>query len=114
VPRARVFVGIDDRPFQCVPGPPRPLTSADGGGERRYARGHDGDPAGDAGVAPNQPELQVTFMKPGPPLDADAADFIRRQLEKGQMGGLGLSVDDCRKSLGPALRGRGRHAGQLR
>ncbi len=47
---------------------------------------------------PNQPELEVTFMKPGPPLDADAADFIRRQLEKGQMGGLGLSVDDCRKT----------------
>jgi catechol 2,3-dioxygenase-like lactoylglutathione lyase family enzyme len=47
---------------------------------------------------PNQPELEVTLMTPGPPLDADAADFIRRQLEKGQMGGLGLRVDDCRKT----------------
>lgn len=47
---------------------------------------------------PSQPELQVTLMIPGPPLDADAADFIRRQLEKGQMGGLGLQVDDCRKT----------------
>jgi predicted enzyme related to lactoylglutathione lyase len=37
-------------------------------------------------------------MKPGPPLDPDAADFVRRQLEKGQMGGLGLRVDDCRKT----------------
>jgi catechol 2,3-dioxygenase-like lactoylglutathione lyase family enzyme len=47
---------------------------------------------------PNQPELEVTLMTPGPPLDADAADFVRRQLEKGQMGGLGLRVDDCRKT----------------
>jgi catechol 2,3-dioxygenase-like lactoylglutathione lyase family enzyme len=46
---------------------------------------------------PNQPELQVTLMTPGPPLDAEAADFVRRQLEKGGMGGLGLSVDDCHK-----------------
>jgi catechol 2,3-dioxygenase-like lactoylglutathione lyase family enzyme len=45
-----------------------------------------------------QPELQVTLMVPGPPLDPDAADFVRRQLEKGQMGGLGLRVDDCRKT----------------
>jgi catechol 2,3-dioxygenase-like lactoylglutathione lyase family enzyme len=47
---------------------------------------------------PSQPELEVTLMTPGPPLDPDAADFIRRQLEKGQMGGLGLCVDDCRKT----------------
>ncbi len=47
---------------------------------------------------PNHPELQITLTKPGPPLDPDAADFIRRQLEKGQMGGLGLRVDDCRKT----------------
>jgi catechol 2,3-dioxygenase-like lactoylglutathione lyase family enzyme len=46
----------------------------------------------------NQPELEVTLMTPGPPLDADAADFVRRQLQKGQMGGLGLRVDDCRKT----------------
>jgi catechol 2,3-dioxygenase-like lactoylglutathione lyase family enzyme len=47
---------------------------------------------------PSQPELEVTLMTPGPPLDAEAADFFRRQLEKGQMGGLGLRVDDCRKT----------------
>ncbi|GDY31707.1 VOC family protein [Gandjariella thermophila] len=47
---------------------------------------------------PNQPELEITLMTPGPPLDAEAAEFIRRQLEKGQMGGLGLRVDDCRKT----------------
>jgi len=47
---------------------------------------------------PSQPELHLTLMTPGPPLDADAADFIRRQLEKGGLGGIGLSVDDCRKT----------------
>jgi catechol 2,3-dioxygenase-like lactoylglutathione lyase family enzyme len=45
---------------------------------------------------PSQPELGITLMTPGPPLDDDAAEFIRRQLGKGQMGGLGLRVDDCR------------------
>ena len=34
----------------------------------------------------------------GPPLDDEAAEFVRRQLAKGQMGGLGLRVDDCRKT----------------
>lgn len=47
---------------------------------------------------PNQPELEVTLMVPGPPLNEEAAAFYRRQLEKGEMGGLGLRVDDCRKS----------------
>lgn len=36
---------------------------------------------------PSQPELDVTLMVPGPPLEADAADFLRRQLEKGQLSG---------------------------
>jgi catechol 2,3-dioxygenase-like lactoylglutathione lyase family enzyme len=49
---------------------------------------------------PSQPELEVTLMTPGPPLDEEGAAFVRRQLEKGQMGGLGLRVDDCRKTFG--------------
>lgn len=44
----------------------------------------------------NQPELEITLMVPGPPLDDAAAEFIRRQLGKGHMGGLGLRVDDCK------------------
>jgi catechol 2,3-dioxygenase-like lactoylglutathione lyase family enzyme len=47
---------------------------------------------------PDQPELELTLMVPGPPLDDEAAAFFRRQLEKGQLGGLGLRVDDCRKT----------------
>ena len=44
-------------------------------------------------IHPEQPELEVTLMTPGPPLEPDAADFVRRQLQKGSMGGLGLQVD---------------------
>ncbi|MET0896711.1 MAG: VOC family protein [Mycobacterium sp.] len=47
---------------------------------------------------PSQPELEITLMTPGPPLDEAAAAFVRGQLEKGQMGGLGLAVDDCHKT----------------
>lgn len=50
-------------------------------------------------VHPSQPELEVTLMTPGPPLNPEAADFIRRQLEKGEMGGLGLRVDDCQQTF---------------
>ena len=48
---------------------------------------------------PSQPELEVTLMLPGPPLDDEMAAVIRRKLEEGQMGGLGLQVDDCRKTF---------------
>ena len=48
---------------------------------------------------PSQPELEATLMLPGPPLPPDVADVVRRQLENGQWGGLGLRVDDCRKTF---------------
>jgi catechol 2,3-dioxygenase-like lactoylglutathione lyase family enzyme len=47
---------------------------------------------------PEQPELQVTLMVPGPPLDPELAEAVRRALAKGSMGGLGLRTDDCRKT----------------
>jgi catechol 2,3-dioxygenase-like lactoylglutathione lyase family enzyme len=55
---------------------------------------------------PSQPELQITLMTPGPPLDAEAAAFIRRQLEQGKWGGLGLGVDNCHKTI-EELRAKG-------
>ncbi len=48
---------------------------------------------------PNQPEIELTLMVPGPPLSEEAAAFIRAQLEKGEMGGIGLKVDDCHKTI---------------
>jgi catechol 2,3-dioxygenase-like lactoylglutathione lyase family enzyme len=55
---------------------------------------------------PSQPELELTLMTPGPPLDEEAAEFVRRQLEAGKMGGVGLCVDDCRKTF-DELRAKG-------
>ena len=47
---------------------------------------------------PDQPELEVTLMVPGPPLDDELAEVVRRALANGRMGGLGLRVDDCQKT----------------
>jgi catechol 2,3-dioxygenase-like lactoylglutathione lyase family enzyme len=47
---------------------------------------------------PDQPELEVTLMVPGPPLDEEVATVIRRALDKGTMGGFGLQTDDCHKT----------------
>ncbi len=49
-------------------------------------------------VHPNQPELQLTLMVPGPPLDPEAAESVRRLMDKGSLGAVGLAVDDCRKT----------------
>jgi catechol 2,3-dioxygenase-like lactoylglutathione lyase family enzyme len=46
-------------------------------------------------VHPDHPELEVTLMLPGPPLDADTATAIGRALANGTMGGFGLSTTDC-------------------
>ena len=47
---------------------------------------------------PQQPELEVTLMVPGPPLDPEMAQAVERALAKGQMGGFGLSTDNCQKT----------------
>jgi catechol 2,3-dioxygenase-like lactoylglutathione lyase family enzyme len=47
---------------------------------------------------PDHPELEVTLMVPGPPLDSDMATAVRRALANGSMGGIGLSTDDCAKA----------------
>ena len=47
---------------------------------------------------PAQPELEVTLMVPGPPLDPEMAQAVERSLAKGQMGGFGLRTDDCQKT----------------
>ena len=44
---------------------------------------------------PDHPELEVTLMIPGPPLDDEMAQAVRRALAKGTMGGLGLRTTDC-------------------
>lgn len=45
---------------------------------------------------PDHRELEVTLMKPGPPLDEEMATTVSRALAGGRMGGFGLRTDDCR------------------
>lgn len=47
---------------------------------------------------PDHPELELTLMVPGPPLDEESAAAFRRMLDKGSLGAVGLSTDDCRKT----------------
>jgi catechol 2,3-dioxygenase-like lactoylglutathione lyase family enzyme len=47
---------------------------------------------------PDHRELQLTLMKPGPPLDPDDAAVFQRMLGKGSLGAVGLATDDCRKA----------------
>ena len=47
---------------------------------------------------PDHPELEITLMVPGPPLDENLAEAIRRSLANGTMGGFGLCTDDCHEA----------------
>ena len=47
---------------------------------------------------PHQPELMVHLTVPGPPHTPDMVDAINRALDGGNMHGLGMAVDDCRKT----------------
>jgi catechol 2,3-dioxygenase-like lactoylglutathione lyase family enzyme len=49
-------------------------------------------------IHPDHPELEITLMVPGPPLDPEMADAIRRSLAKGNMGGFGLRTTDMNKT----------------
>jgi catechol 2,3-dioxygenase-like lactoylglutathione lyase family enzyme len=42
---------------------------------------------------PDHPELELTLMKPGPPLDDEDAATFRRMLDKGSLGAVGLATD---------------------
>lgn len=48
---------------------------------------------------PEHPELEVTLMVPGPPLDAHLAEAIRRSMANGTHGALGLATDDCHQTF---------------
>ena len=47
---------------------------------------------------PSQPELQVHLTVPGPPIAPEMVEAINRALDAGSMFGLGMNVDDCRKT----------------
>jgi predicted enzyme related to lactoylglutathione lyase len=47
---------------------------------------------------PSQPELSVHLTVPGPPHSPEMVASINRALDEGGMHGLGMNVDDCRKT----------------
>ncbi|SDS08451.1 VOC family protein [Microlunatus soli] len=47
---------------------------------------------------PDQPDLSVNLQVPGPPLDPESAEFVRRSLAKGVMHAFVLRTTDCRQS----------------
>lgn len=49
-------------------------------------------------VHPDHPELQLTLAVPGPPLDEESANAVRRMMNKGAFNAVGLATDDCRKT----------------
>jgi catechol 2,3-dioxygenase-like lactoylglutathione lyase family enzyme len=55
---------------------------------------------------PDHPELELTLMKPGPPLDEEAAEAFQRMLARGTLGAVGLATDDCHATY-EQLRARG-------
>ena len=47
---------------------------------------------------PYLPELQLTLMRPGPPLDEEDAAVFQRMMDKGSLPAVGLATDDCRNT----------------
>jgi catechol 2,3-dioxygenase-like lactoylglutathione lyase family enzyme len=47
----------------------------------------------------DHPELRLALMLPGPPMDEESAEAIRRIMAKGAMHGFGIATDDCRKTF---------------
>ncbi|MGI5126984.1 VOC family protein [Pseudonocardia sp. CA-107938] len=46
----------------------------------------------------SQPDLQIQLTVPGPPVPDDMAAAIKRAQDAGNMFGIGVNVDDCRKT----------------
>lgn len=49
-------------------------------------------------VHPQQPELHLHLSTPGPPLSPELVEAMQRAQADGGLPGVGLNVDDCRKT----------------
>lgn len=49
-------------------------------------------------IHPEQPELLVSLVVPGPPMSAELIEAMNRAQSSGGLSGLGLRVDDCRRT----------------
>ena len=47
----------------------------------------------------DHPELHLQLALPGPPLDEEATEAVKRMMAKGTMHGFGMATDDCRKTF---------------
>ncbi len=47
---------------------------------------------------PTQPELQIHLTIPGPPISPEMVAAITRAQDEGGMFGIGVNVDDCRRT----------------
>jgi catechol 2,3-dioxygenase-like lactoylglutathione lyase family enzyme len=47
----------------------------------------------------DHPELELQLALPGPPLDEEATEAVRRMMAKGTMHGFGIATDDCHKTF---------------
>ena len=54
----------------------------------------------------DHPELELTLMKPGPPLDAEDAAAMQRMLDKGSLSAAGMRTDNCQATY-EELKARG-------
>lgn len=55
---------------------------------------------------PDHPELELTLMRPGPPLDEEDAVAVQRMLDKGSLNAAGLRTENCQETY-EELRGLG-------
>ena len=49
-------------------------------------------------INPRQPEIMVNLAVPGPPLDPELVEAMKRAQDAGGLNGLGLTVDDCQQT----------------
>ena len=47
----------------------------------------------------DHPELELQLALPGPPLDEEATEAVKRMMAKGTLHGFGIATDDCRKTF---------------
>ncbi|QDP97556.1 VOC family protein [Microlunatus elymi] len=49
-------------------------------------------------VHPDHPELEVNLQVPGPPVDPESAEVMKRAMDKGTLHAFGLATTDCQQT----------------
>lgn len=48
---------------------------------------------------PDHPELEIQLALPGPPLDPESTEAVKRMMAKGTLHGFGIATENCRKTF---------------